>query len=184
MGVPTPPVPVKLIIALLAAKQEVFTTACQQLQEHYGPIDLASDLWPWTTTNYYRDEMGDHLFRKFVAFESLITPGALTRIKRETNRWELELSAIPTPMMPRRINLDPGYVDVAKLVLASTKDQAHRIYLADGIYGEVTLLYRQGEFQPFLYTYADYRWPETHQFLRRVRTRYLEQTRTLRQERK
>ena len=82
-----------------------------------------------------------------------------------------------SPTSPRRVNLDPGYLDATKLVLASTKNQAHRLYLSQGIYAEVTLLYHHGAFHPFVYTYADYRWPETHAFLRRVRTRYLEQMR-------
>jgi hypothetical protein len=122
--------------------------------------------------------MGENLLRKFVAFEPLLSPEALSGIKLTTNALELSLSGATVPDTPRRVNLDPGYLDATKLVLASTKNQAHRIYLAQGIYAEVTLLYHHGAFHPFLYTYADYRWPETHEFLRQMRSRYLEQLRT------
>jgi hypothetical protein len=178
MGIPTPPPPVKLLIALLAADPPLFTAAATQLVRSYGPIDAESAIFPWNTTDYYREEMGENLMRKFIAFEQLISPEDIIRIKLETNSLELSLSSVSSPSAPRRINLDPGYVDTTKLVLASTKNQAHRLYLAQGIYAEVTLLYHHKEFHPFVYTYADYRWPETHAFLRHVRTRYLQQLRT------
>lgn len=178
MGIPTPPPLVKLIIGLLSPDIALFTQATVTLQESYGSIDVESAVFPWNTTNYYREEMGENLLRKFVAFEPLFSPEALIGIKLATNALELSLSGATAPDTPRRVNLDPGYLDATKLVLASTKNQAHRIYLTQGIYAEVTLLYHHGEFHPFLYTYSDYRWPETHEFLRRVRSRYLEQLRT------
>lgn len=178
MGVPTPPPPAKLLVAMLTADPAQFTVTATHLQSTYGVIDLESSIFPWNTTDYYREEMGEKLLRKFVAFTSLISPEALARIKLETNTIETVLSGSSSPTSPRRVNIDPGYLDSTKLVLASTKNQAHRIYLSQGIYAEVTLLYHHGGFHPFIYTYADYRWPETHEFLRRVRTRYLEQLRT------
>ncbi|HEV8717483.1 MAG TPA: DUF4416 family protein [Candidatus Binatia bacterium] len=174
MGIPTPPQPVKLLVALLSADPQLFTTVASQLQQSYGAVDLESEVFPWNTTDYYRKEMGENLLRKFVTFERLISPEELVRIKLATNAVEL---AVSSPSSSRRVNLDPGYLDASKLVLASTKNQAHRLYLAQGIYAEVTLLYHHGAFHPFLYTYADYRWPQTHAFLRQVRTRYLEQLR-------
>jgi hypothetical protein len=122
--------------------------------------------------------MGDALQRKFIAFERLISPEALVRIKLAANARELTLSRAAAVDAPRRINLDPGYLDATKLVLASTKDQAHRLYLSQGIYAEVTLLYHHKAFHPFIYTYEDYRWPETQAFLQKLRKHYLEQLRT------
>lgn len=177
MGAPTPPQPVKPLVALLSADPTLFATATVQLQHTYGPVDLESEVFPWNTTDYYREEMGEHLLRKFVTFARLISPEELARLKLETNALELALSSASSPTSPRRVNLDPGYLDATKLVLASTKNQAHRLYLSQGIYAEVTLLYHHGAFHPFVYTYADYRWSETHAFLRRARTRYLEQLR-------
>jgi hypothetical protein len=179
MGAPTPPPPVKLLVALLSADPALFTTVAEQLQRDYGPIDLVSDTLPWRSTNYYQAEMGDNLLRQFLSFASLIPPDALAHIKLDTNARELMLSSATDASSPRRINLDPGYLDANKLVLASTKGQGHRLYLSQGIYAEVTLLYHHKAFQPFLYTYEDYRWPETLAFLGQVRKRYVEQRRSL-----
>lgn len=177
MGQPTFPRPVKLLIALLSADAVLFAEAEEDLTTIYGPIDFASEVFPWNMTEYYREEMGENLLRKFIAFERLIPPEDLVRIKLETNRKERALSGAASDDEPRRINLDPGYIDETKLVLASTKDQAHRLYLSQGIYAEVTLLYHHKAFHPFLYTYEDYRWPQTQEFLQKVRKRYLAQVR-------
>ena len=177
MGLPTSPPPVKLIVALLSAESALFTEARKELEPRYGQIDIVSDILPWNTTNYYREEMGENLLRQFVSFAELISPEDVVRIKIETNALEFSLSGATTAESPRRVNLDPGYLDATKLVLASTKNQAHRLYLSQGIYAEVTLLYHHKAFHPFIYTYEDYRWPETHAFLRQARKRYLEQIR-------
>lgn len=179
MGLPTPPLPVKLLVALLSADPTLFATAATQLEQSYGPFDLESDIFPWNITDYYHAEMGENLLRKFIAFARLISPEDLASIKLGTNALETTLASPSRPNI-RRINLDPGYLDASKLVLASTKNQAHRIYLSHGIYAEVTLLFHHGVFHHFIYTYADYRWPEIHAFLRHVRTRYVEQLRALR----
>ena len=177
MGLPTPPKPVKLFVALLSNDPALFSLSVTHLQSQYGLVDLESETFPWNMTNYYRKEMGENLLRKFITFETLIAPDALASIKLATNALEILLSEGERPTSPRRVNLDPGYVDATKLVLASTKDQAHRLYLSHGIYAEVTLLYYHGEFHPFVYTYPDYHWPETHAFLRRVQKHYRDQLR-------
>lgn len=174
MGTPTPPPPVKLLIALLSTDPQLFVTVVGHLQQSYGPVDLESEIFPWNTTTYYREEMGENLLRKFVTFERFISPEELVRIKLATNALEVAFSSASSA---RCVNLDPGYLDATKLVLASTKNQAHRLYVAQGIYAEVTLLYHHGAFHPFVYTYADYRWPETHAFLQQARAQYLQQLR-------
>ncbi|MCS6924455.1 MAG: DUF4416 family protein [Candidatus Binatia bacterium] len=180
MGTPTPPRPVKLIIAMLAADAELLASAIPHLQRNYGPVDLQSEVLPWNTTDYYREEMGENLLRQYIAFEPLISPEDLVRIKLETNATERTFPPAAPARTRRCLNLDPGYLDANKLVLASTKGQAHRLYLSQGIYAEITLLFHHGAFHPFLYTYADYRWPTTHAFLLQVRKRYLAQLRAQR----
>src|SRR5581483_11297189 len=175
MSIPTLPKPVKLFVAILANEPGLFAQSATQLQSLYGPVDLESEIFPWDMTTYYRKEMGEPLLRRFMTFATLIAPDALANIKVATNALEVSLSGGESPTSPRRVNLDPGYVDATKLVLASAKNQAHRIYLSQGIYAEVTLLYYRGEFHPFVYTYPDYQWPETYAFLRRVQNRYREQ---------
>ena len=117
--------------------------AREQCDQQFGPIALASDAFDFTETDYYAATMGADLKKQFLAFERLIDPAALADIKRQTNEWEAEYAALGRHAEPRPLNLDPGYITPAKLVLASTKDHAHRIYLRDGIYAEVTLAYRQ-----------------------------------------
>jgi hypothetical protein len=110
--------------------------------------------------------MGTSLFRKFYSFERLIDPEELASIKR----WTCDLEAsFQDPRARRPVNLDPGYVAPAKVVLASTKDFAHRIYLKDGIFAEVTLVYRKGSFVPLEHTFPDYRTAEYIGFFNRVR---------------
>ena len=179
MGLPTLPKPVKLFVALLSNDPALFSLSHTHLRSQYGPIDLESETFVWNMTDYYRKEMGENLLRQFVTFERLIAPDALASIKLATNAVEISLSNGGRPTSPRRVNIDPGYVDATKLVLASAKNQAHRLYLSQGIYAEVTLLFYHGEFHPFVYTYPDYQWPETYAFLRRVQQHYRHQLRTL-----
>ena len=114
----------------------------ERIGEHFGPLAIVSDAFDFIETAYYAAMMGDGLKKQFVACESLVDPGGLARVKCETNAWEAEYAALGGHAEPRPLNLDPGYITPAKLVFASTKDHAHRLYLRRGIYAEVTLLYR------------------------------------------
>jgi hypothetical protein len=171
------PKPAKLLVGLLSADPALFYAAEQALEPAYGPVDFRSEVFRWDMTRYYEEEMGAHLLRQFMSFERLIPPAALADLKQHTNRLEQSFARPPTAEGARRLNIDPGYLDATKLVLASTKDQAHRIYLSQGIYAEVTLRYHHGAFHAFDYTYPDYCWPQTLAFLKRLRQRYLEQLR-------
>lgn len=110
--------------------------------------------------------------RKFLSFESLISPQRLAEIKSLTNELEVRFQRQESE---RGINIDPGYVEAGKLVLATIKNQQHRIYLGKGIYGEVTLRFRKGRFEPWEWTYPDYRSAPYLKFFNRVREIYLEQ---------
>jgi hypothetical protein len=121
--------------------------------------------------------MGAELIRLFVAFAPLITMAELTTIKHTTNTLEAILA---DALGQRRVNLDPGYLDRAKVVLATTKDHAHRLYIGAGLFAEVTLRYRQKEFQPWEWTYPDYRSPATLAFFNQLRELYKAQLRQTR----
>ena len=177
MGQINPPTPVKLFIGMLAQREEWFAAAEQRLAERFGPIDLASDLVAFDFTDYYTPEMGPDLLRKFVTHERLVSPGELAAIKVATNDMEARLAAELGADVPRPVNLDPGILDGSKLILATTKDHAHRIYLAQGIYAEITLTYHKGGFHPMPWTYRDYRSAPYLAFLATARARYLEQRR-------
>ncbi|MBI1902112.1 MAG: DUF4416 family protein, partial [Planctomycetia bacterium] len=127
-------------------------------------------------TDYYAREMGTNLRKVFLAFERLIDPGELAPIKLLTNAWEREYAdssgagGPASSAEPRPLNLDPGYLGLGKLVLASTKDHAHRIYLGQGIFAEVTLHYVRGlGWQPLPWTFPDYRRPPALDFFTRCR---------------
>jgi hypothetical protein len=170
-----PILPVNLIVGMLAGDvgECLFDAAENNLEKEFGPINLASEVFPFNTTDHYAKEMGSDIKRKFVSFERLIEPDGLAAIKVATNRME-EAFGVAYPSVSRPINLDPGYIGGGKLVLATTKDYAHRIYLGEGIYAEVTLRYMGGRFVPLPWTYPDYKTIECHAFLGRVRGRYLE----------
>src|SRR5207253_6943857 len=120
-------------------------------------------------TDYYEPSMGAGLQKCFWAFERLIDPGDLAACKLRSNRWESEYTRMGGHAEPRPLNLDPGYLTPAKLVLASTKDHAHRIYLSRGIYAEVTLFYKDRRWQHRDWTFADYRRADYQQFFAECR---------------
>ncbi|MCC6544900.1 MAG: DUF4416 family protein, partial [Nitrospirae bacterium] len=126
------------------------------LSSALGPIDMESPVWTWSNSTYYEKEMGTDLKRTFLFYERPITPDQLADIKHITNEME-KGSGMDTANLPERpINIDPGYLTLAKVVLASAKDYAHRIYIGKGIYAEVTLIYRDKTFNSMSHTYPDY----------------------------
>jgi hypothetical protein len=147
----------------------------------FGPIDLESPVWKWEHTDYYSKEMGTGLKRKFIFFQKLISPESIAEVKLKT--IEVEKQYLNPPLSPlakggqrgvggRRINLDPGYLDSAKVVLVSTKNYSHRIYLGNGVYGEVTLTYSDNAYHPLPYTYPDFRTQEHLEVFKKARELY------------
>jgi len=176
MARPRPAKPVKLIAGLLGGDVDLLRRARQKLAHEFGPVDLESELWPFDRTDYYEAQMGPGLQRQFLSFARLIRPDALAEIKCRTNRLEQQIADDCQPLgYPRPVNIDPGYLDLAKLVLATTKDRSHRVYLGEGIYAEVTLHYADGAWRPWPWTYPDYHKPEYHAFFARVRACYRDQ---------
>jgi hypothetical protein len=172
MGVPREPPPVKLIASLFSGDETLLAMARGALINRWGPLDYESDLLAFTHTSYYAREFGDKLVRQIVAFSRLIKPDDIASIKRATNELESEWTVEGC----RRVNVDPGYVSLGKLVLATTKDYAHRIYLGQGIYAEVTLQYRKGAFRGVEYTYPDYASAEYLEIFHHIRSLYAAQT--------
>jgi hypothetical protein len=142
-----------------------------------GVIDGRSDALPWTLSHFYEQEMGAGLLRRFISFAPLRSPADLAEIKLRTQAIEGRYRRPPPNSSGRAINVDPGYIESGKVVLASTKNASHRLYLSRGIYGEATLHYHNGNFNGCSCTYPDYLWPETLEFLRAMRLVYLDQLR-------
>jgi hypothetical protein len=139
------------------------------LEEEFGTVCLSSARFPFTETNYYNREMGEGLLREFIAFEALVSMERISDIKLRTNWMEHTYFSSDGR---RTVNIDPGYITSAKVVLATTKDFQHRLYLGNGIYAEVTLRYRKSSFYPWEWTYRDYRRRETIDFFNRLREVY------------
>jgi len=154
-----PPLPVKLFIGMLSPYPELFSVCAELLCREFGPVDSESDLFRWDITDYYRDEMGENIIRKFIFFERIMDPGRLASVKHFAIDIERQFALPRNGRLRRRINVDPGYVTEAKVVLATTKDYAHRLYIGENIYGEVTLRYSTHErsFIPHEFTYPDFR---------------------------
>ncbi len=138
------------------------------MTDQFGPIDLESPAFDFTFTSYYEAEMGTDLKKVFWSFERHIQPDALVDAKLFTNDVEQQFLIDGR----RTVNLDPGYISHGNLVLATTKNFAHRVYLGKGIYGDVHLIYRHNAFHKMEWTYPDYQQPLVVSFFQNVRNKY------------
>jgi hypothetical protein len=166
--------PVLLVVAAFARRQTALAWGRERLEREYGPVALAGEPYLFTHTSYYEPTMGSGLTKRLLAFRDLVAPDSLPDIKRRTNSLEHELAESGAYAELRPLNLDPGVLTLGKFLLATTKDQSHRIYLRDGIFAEVTLRFAAGEYEPWPWTYADYREPAVRAFLREARDYYRE----------
>ncbi len=174
MGIPREAQPARFFVSLIVSREEMLQRGEEELRLRLGTIDFMSDRFPFDFTDYYAEEMGASLFRHFVAFRELMPIPRLSQIKLTTNRLEEELSG---PDGRRRINIDPGYLCLQHVVLATTKGYTHRPYLRDGIYADLTLIYRNKSFQALDWTYPDYRQSEVIELFNRLRKKYGEDLR-------
>jgi len=156
-----------LFMGALYSDPEIFGRTEIILGEHFGEIFLISPAVTWDHSSHYRDELGPPINRRFIFFRNFFDTGTLADIKLKTNEIEDALSQDGK----RRINLDPGYITLAKVVLASTKNYSHRICLGKGIYAEITLIYRHNTktFTPHMFTYTDYQDKENIDLFLKIR---------------
>ncbi|MBI5894108.1 MAG: DUF4416 family protein [Deltaproteobacteria bacterium] len=143
MSKPKKPAQVKLIASIIAGDKNIIKPVLSNLQERFGNIDFISEKMEFNHTKYYNDEIGENLFRKMVSFNNLIYPSDLAAIKIFTNSIEYQYA----DNGKRKVNIDPGYIAMEKFVLASCKNFSHRIYLSEGVYADLTLIYKSNNFQ-------------------------------------
>lgn len=155
----------KLFAAVMYSGEEVYKKAVEELVKKFGAIDCESEAFAFDFTDYYAEEMGQKLFKKFLSFRDLINREELADIKVFTNELEKKLSKEGK----RQVNIDPGYVTAHNLVLATRKESQHRIYLRDGVFAEVTLALKKNGCIYFDWTYPDYRTKLACDFLLKVR---------------
>lgn len=169
MGPIRPPERACLLIGALCKEKDILTEAPQAIKE-FGSVAVASPLIDFHFTDYYSRSMGAPLFRRFYLYAAGFDAGLLADVKTRTNKIEEEAALSPDSDVERPLNLDPGYLTLSKLVLASTKDHAHRIFLRDGIYAEITLSFRDGSYRPLPWTFPDYASEEYILFFNEVRS--------------
>jgi len=164
---------VKLIMSLFSPEKALIERVLEALVQQYGEIDWISPEMFFDRTRYYEKEMGWPLHRRFLSFEKLISPEMLVEVKLKTN--DLETAFLKGEK--RRINIDPGYISLERLVLATGKNYIHRIYLGKGIYADLTLVFKRGGFVPLEWTYPDYADPKMIDDFNAIRSRYLDRLR-------
>lgn len=173
MSNPREPDHVKFISSLFSPEKEFIDTVIKELEDIFGPVDWVSPELLFDRTKYYVKEMGWPLYRRFISFENLAHPDQLVPLKLKTNAIEKQYTIDGN----RKINIDPGYLSPERLILATGKNFTHRVYLSQGIYADLTLIFQKGQFRTFDWTYPDYAAPETIGFLSELRKRYMKELR-------
>ena len=168
MSKPTSPEPVKLISSVFSGSRDILNETVTILSKEYGEPDYISAVVPFEYTDYYTKESGNSLVRRFISFEELVLPDTLPDIKLFTNRVE-EQHMIDGK---RRVNIDPGYISRAHLILATGKAYTHRPYLRDGIYADLTLIFVKHTFTSLEWTYPDYSDKSMIMMFNNIRKRY------------
>lgn len=163
------PLPGRLIVSVIYSTLGAMSDCTLEIEKKYGRVEFETDDIDFLHTTYYREEMGDNLKRKLFAFEKMVNRDQLADIKIWTNKLEEKYGEKVEDFVFRKVNIDPGILTLANLTLASTKDYSHRIYLKNGIFAEITLLYNKKKFHSLPWTYPDYVEPEAIEFFTRVR---------------
>lgn len=173
MGTAVNPQKAKLFIGVIFQESKSpLDNLKKTLHSKFGDIDFESRTLDFNYTDHYKQEFGTNLKRKFFSFSRLISPDKISRIKTLTNKIEARFS---DSSGKRYINLDPGYLNDAKVVLATTKDYSHRIYLKHGIYAEVTLTFTKGAFRPYYWSYPDYQTKKYLEIFTKIRQIFMAQ---------
>ncbi|MGD9486852.1 MAG: DUF4416 family protein [Calditrichaceae bacterium] len=164
--------PVKFFAAITCQHSVNIPEVIENIEVKFGKIDRKSPIFNFDDfTNYYSSEMGTDLKKLFVSFECLALPELLIERKIQSNKVEYEISDSSI----RKVNIDPGYITEAKMILATTKDYSHRIYLGKGIFGDLHLKFEKKSFQPQLWTYPDYQQELSIRFFDEMRNIYRQQ---------
>ncbi len=169
MSKPKEPLPAKLSIGLIFNEKAAAQSGLQIIEKTWGAIDFLSEVRPFVYTDYYEEEMGRPLYRRWVFFKELVPQDRLVDIK-----WQaIEIEKQWTVNEKRRLNLDPGLITAERLVLATGKNFSHRIYLGKGIFGDLTLVFSKGTFRPLAWTYPDYKDEPSIEMFNKARGKYL-----------
>ena len=162
---------VKLFFGFFYSSGQIYQTTRDLSIKEYGSLDFESEAADFKFTDYYREEMGSNLKRRFISFKKLIHPQEIIEAKLFSAKIEKKFCLVNK----RRINIDPGYINDAKIVLSTTKDFSHRIYLGKKVFAEITLLYKNKGFRNLPWTYPDFRTKPYKDIFIKMRSLYKEQ---------
>jgi hypothetical protein len=161
----------KLIVGVIYNDMDVYDKALKMLTDAFGEIDGESERFSFSEefSNYYDNELGGEGLRVIFSFKEHVDASKQAEIKEMTNEMERILSEDGN----RKINLDPGFINHGRLMLATTKSAGFRIPLKNGIYTELTLFWAKGEWHKLPWSYRDYQSEKVQKFITEVRKRYL-----------
>ncbi len=143
----------KLFVGMMYSNIEHYNKAIELLKKDFGEIELQGEEFNFTFTKHYEKEMGKNLRKRFILFKKLINRKGLTDIKLQTMKLEEKFKK----NNKRQVNIDPGYITLNNVVVASTKELPHRIYLNKGIFADLLLLLKKKDVIPFKHTFTDYK---------------------------
>jgi hypothetical protein len=168
------PPPAKLIMSAMFSDVAYEVAVIQALEEEFGPLDMVSERVPFDHTDYYRGEMGPGLHRRILSWRALVAPAGWIRIKKQAESVE---NGFRDEHGNRKVNLDPGLMGPHHFVLTTHKGYAHRIYVGDGVYADLALVFGKGSFRSLPWTYPDYGSPPVLPLFNLLRSVYLWQLR-------
>ncbi len=157
------------VCGIITRDSGIADSACSDLIDIWGPIETLSPSFPFTQTSYYHAEMGTPLLRRFVAFKKLVDPSELVRLKLESNKLEAAMADLDGH---RTVNLDPGILSLANLLIATCKNHYHRVPMRDGVYAHMEYVFKHGDFSFLPWTYPDFMTAEYLDFFRGLRQIY------------
>ena len=170
MSAPRVPPPAKPVVSLLSADlNSLWPEIKGELQSCFGPMDFISEPFAFTQTHYYDRELGTPILRRLLGFETLIPQDELPGMKLQTNALEDQWRRADGR---RRVNVDPGLLCLERLVLATGKNFTHRIYLGQGIFADLTLVFQRGGWQVLPWTFPDYAGEQIQNLLTQIRNGY------------
>ncbi len=167
--------PVKNFVSVIHSDEKLFENFKQKISKHFGEIDTISEPFPFDFTDYYKPEMGENLKRQFFSFKKLTEGDFIVNIKKKCLEYEENFSENGK----RRLNIDPGYIDLYKLVLVSEKYMGHKIYLREGICADLVLLLGKKKLTPFIWTFPDFRSGRYDEYFLKLREIYKNQLKSL-----
>ncbi len=173
MGILHPHPPVKLICGLLCHPDQPVQAVHLAIEKRWGPIAAQTEWFDFSHTPYYRKEMGDGLKKQYLSIDPLVPIDRMPEIKLESNETEKRFTRDGN----RRANIDPGYLADAKILMITTKNLAHRVYVGRNLFVDLQLIYKKDSYYPMPWAFADMREPKVIQFFNTVRERYQEQLR-------